>query len=280
MALTTMRSIILGRQVVEADYRVEAVAELGREGALDRLGEGRVGHGPVAEADDALADVAGAGVARHDEDDVAEVGLAALVVGEGRVVHDLQEDIVDVGMGLLDLVEEDDGVGRLADGVGEEAALLVAHVAGGRADEAGDRVLLLVLGHVEAVQRDAHVLGELARELGLADAGGAHEEEVGHGLVRRAEAGPRALDRLDHRLDGPVLAEDVRLEVGLEGGQLVLLGHGDRALGDVRDLGDDDLDLLGADVEGRGLGVGGRGGRAVGGGVGGDGCGPRRVPVL
>ena len=135
MALTTMRSMIGGRQVVEVDNGVEAVAELRGEGALDGLGEGRVGHRAVAEADEALADVAGSRVARHDEDDIAEVGLAALVVGEGRVVHDLQEDVVDIGVGLLDLVEEDDRVGRLADRVGEEAPLLVAHVARRRADE-------------------------------------------------------------------------------------------------------------------------------------------------
>ena len=152
MAFSTMRSMMGGRQVLEVDHGVEAVAELRGEGAIDGLGEGRVGHGAVAEADEALAHVAGSRVAGHDEDDVAEIGLAALVVGEGRVVHDLQEDVVDVGMGLLDLVEEDHGVGRLADGVGEEAALLVAHVAGRRAYEARDRMLLLVLGHVEAVQ--------------------------------------------------------------------------------------------------------------------------------
>ena len=34
-----------------------------------------------------------------------------------------------------------------------------------------------------------------------------------------------------------------RLEVGLEGGELVLLGHGDRALGYARYLGHDGLDL-------------------------------------
>ena len=62
----------LGRQIVEADDGVEAVAELGGEGPLDRLGEGGVGHGAVAEADHGLADVAGAGVAGHDEESDGE----------------------------------------------------------------------------------------------------------------------------------------------------------------------------------------------------------------
>ncbi len=111
-------------------------------------------------------------------------------------------------------------------------------------------MLLLVLGHVEAVQADAEVHGELAGKLGLADARGPDEEEVGHGLVGRAEAGAAAFDGLDDGLDGAVLAEDVAFELGLEGGELVLLGHGHGALGDAGDLGDDRLDLPGADVEG------------------------------
>ena len=76
----------------------------------------------------------------HDDDGVAEVDGAALRVGEAAVVEDLQEDVEDVAVRLLDLVEEDDGVGAPADGFGELAAFLVADVAGRRADEAGDGV--------------------------------------------------------------------------------------------------------------------------------------------
>ncbi len=38
---------------------------------------------------------------------VGEVDRAALAVGEAAVVEDLQEDVEDVGVGLLDFVEED-----------------------------------------------------------------------------------------------------------------------------------------------------------------------------
>ena len=47
-------------------------------------------------------------------------------------------------------------VRRLADGVGEQAALVEADVARRRADEPRHRVLLHVLGHVEAQELDAH----------------------------------------------------------------------------------------------------------------------------
>ena len=74
-------------------------------------------------------------VARHDEDDVGEVDGAALTVGEASVVEHLEQEVVDVGVGLFDLVEEDDRVGPAADRLGQLAALFVADVAGRRADE-------------------------------------------------------------------------------------------------------------------------------------------------
>ena len=63
--------------------------------------------------------LAGAGVGGQDEDGVAEVGLATVVVGQRRVVHDLEQDVVDVLVGLLDLVHDHDAVWGLVDGIGE-----------------------------------------------------------------------------------------------------------------------------------------------------------------
>ena len=53
------------------------------------------------------------------------------------VLQDLEQDVVDLGVRLLDLVEEHDGVGTPADSLRELAAALVSHVAGGRAQELG-----------------------------------------------------------------------------------------------------------------------------------------------
>ena len=118
----------------------------------------------------------------------------AVVVGQRAVVHDLEEHVEHVGVRLLDLVEEEHRVRRLRDGVGEEAALVEADVARRRADEARDGVALHVLAHVEAQERDAQHLGELLGDLGLADAGGAGEEEGADRLLGRAQAGARELD--------------------------------------------------------------------------------------
>ena len=88
---------------------------------------------------------------------------------------------------LLDLVEQKHCVRAPPHGLGQLPALLVAHVAGRRADEPRDRVPLLVLGHVEPDHRSLVVEHELRQrpcELGLADAGRAEEDEGADRPVR------------------------------------------------------------------------------------------------
>ena len=102
-----------------------------------------------------LGHVGGAGIGGHDQDDVAEVDLLAVVVGELAVVHDLQQDVEQVRMRLLDLVEQQHAVRMLVDAVGQQAALVEADIAGRRADQPRDGVALHVFRHVEADQLDA-----------------------------------------------------------------------------------------------------------------------------
>ena len=80
--------------------------------------------------DDLAADVAG-----HDHDGVLEVHDATLAVGQAPVVEHLQQDVEHVRVRLLDLVEQDHLVRPPPDRLGQLAALLVADVAGWRADE-------------------------------------------------------------------------------------------------------------------------------------------------
>mmetsp|Transcript_18459 Transcript_18459/g.58104 ORF Transcript_18459/g.58104 Transcript_18459/m.58104 type:complete len:705 (-) Transcript_18459:244-2358(-) len=149
-------------------------------------------------------------------------------------------------MGLLDLVEEDDDVGRLADGLGELPASVVADVSGRRADEAGDGVRLGVLGHVDADEAGLLLVEELvgdgARRLGLARAGRADEEEGAERGVGPGEAGAGAHDRAGDGVDGGVLADDARLEPVCEVEEADAFGLGEAARGDAGpsrdDLGD------------------------------------------
>ena len=171
MSTISRRSASLER--LEDHHLVDAVEELRPEVALHGLHHHLAPGGPVEVG---VHQVDAAEVAGHDDDRVAEVHGAALAIGEAAIVEHLQEHVEDVGVGLLDLVEEHDGVRPPADRLGELAALVVADVARRRADQPRDRVLLHVLAHVDADHRPLVVeqeLGERARQLRLPDAGGA-----------------------------------------------------------------------------------------------------------
>src|ERR1035441_2668274 len=246
-------------QLVEDDHVVDAVEELGAEHFLE------LAHDPAlhvvvcdpglvvgdGEAERRVArDLGGADVRGHDHDRVAEVHSAALGVREPAVLEDLQEDVEDVGVGLLDLVEQQHRVGLAPDRLGQLAALVVADVAGGRADEPRDGVLLHVLGHVDPDQRlvvAEEELGERARELGLAHARGAQEDERAGRTLGVLEAGAGAPDRLGDDLDGGVLADHALVQFVLHAHQLLGLGLGQLEDGDAGPHRDDVGDLLLAD---------------------------------
>ena len=112
-------------------------------------------------------------------------------VGQSTLLHDLQQHVEHVGVCLLDLVQEDDGVRATTHLLGELTTLFVADVAGGRSHEARSVVLLHVLAHVD---RDdgflvtEHELRELLAEVGLPDARRAEEYERTHRATRVLQA--------------------------------------------------------------------------------------------
>jgi hypothetical protein len=111
---------------------------------------------------------------------VLEVDGAALTVGEAAVVEHLEQHVEDVGMRLLDLVEQHHRVGLPPHRLGQLAAFLVADIPGRRPDEARDGVLLHVLRHVEPhdiVLVVEERRGERTRQLGLSHAGRPQEEK-------------------------------------------------------------------------------------------------------
>src|SRR5206468_3331647 len=145
----------------------------------------------------------------------------------------------------LDLIEEDDAVRPAADGLGQLPALLVPRVAGGRADQAGDGVLLHVLGHVEADERLLRVeeeLGERARELGLPHARRPEEDERADRPVRVLDAGAGAEHGVGDRGHRVVLPDHALVEMLGQVDELLALAldqPGDGNTGPARhDLGD------------------------------------------
>ena len=115
------------------------------------------------------------------------------------------------GMRLLDLVEQHHLIRPPPHRLGERAAFLVADIAGRRADQARDRMLLHVFRHVDADERRLVVEQEFRERLGqlrLADAGRAEEHERADRPVRILQAGARAAHGVRDRLHRFLLADD------------------------------------------------------------------------
>ena len=237
---------VVETQALELHDGIQSVAELRREAAADHFH--RIG-GMVLlhEADRPPRRLRCAGVGGHHQDDVLEVRLAAVGVGQHTAVHDLQQDVEDVGVGLLDLVQQQHAVRRLDDLLGQQAALVEAHVTRGRADQAADRMRLHVFGHVETDQFDAQLQRQLLGHLGLAHTRRTGEQEAADRLLRVGQAAAGQLDGRRQRLDGGILPEDDHLQVALQVLQHVLVGRGHLLGRDARHLGDDGLDFLDVD---------------------------------
>ena len=111
---------------------------------------------------------------------------------------------------LLDFVEQHHLIGPPAHGFGQHAAFLIADIARRRADQPRDRVLLHELRHVDADHRGVVVeqeCGERLGQLGLADAGGAQEQERADRPVRILQPGARAAHGIGDGAHRLVLAD-------------------------------------------------------------------------
>ncbi len=127
-----------------------------------------------------LLDDLAAQVGGHDDQRVLEIDGPAFPVGQPAVVQDLEQDVENVGMGFFDLIQEDDGVRAPLDRFRELAALFISHVARGRPDQTGDRVLFHVFGHVQPDHgffRIKEKLGERPGQFGLSHARRSHKDE-------------------------------------------------------------------------------------------------------
>ena len=115
------------------------------------------------------------------------------------VLEDLQQDVEDLGVSLLDLVEQDDCVALASNGLGQLAALVEADVAGRRSDQPTDVVALHEFAHVDLDERvlgTEHELGECLGQLGLAYTRRAKEDERADRPLGVLQAGASASDGL------------------------------------------------------------------------------------
>lgn len=167
------------------------------------------------------------------------------------VVEHLEQDVEDLGVGLLDLVQQHDAVRAAADRLGELAALLVADVSGRSADEPRHAVLLAVLAHVDADHGPLVVeqeVGQRLRQLGFADTGRPEEKERAGGPVGVGDPGAGTAYRVRHRPHGLALPDEAPAELVLHAQQLLGLALQQASGGDAGPGADDIGDVVRADL--------------------------------
>ena len=168
----------------------------------------------------------GTEIGGHHNQRIAEIDRTALTIRQTPVIQHLQQDVEDIGVRLLDLVEQDHLIGPATHGLGERAALLVADIAGRGTNQSGNGVFLHIFRHVDADQRGfiiEQIGGECLGEFRLADTGRAEKHERANGAVRILKTRPRAPDRCrdgNHRL---FLPDDTTCEFTFHFQELVLL---------------------------------------------------------
>ena len=145
----------------------------------------------------------------HDQHGVREVHSTSLAVCEAPVVEHLQQDVEHVRVGLLDLVEEDDGVGAPAHGLGQLAPLLVADIARWGSHEARDAVFswyspmsMRIMARSSSKRTSARALASSV----LPTPVGPRNRNDPMGRLGR-ETGAAAPDGVGDRLHGVVLAD-------------------------------------------------------------------------
>ncbi len=188
-----------------------------------------------------------ADVRSHDDDRVPEIHHAAFAVGQAAIIHDLQQDVEHIRMRLLDLVEQDDRVRAATHLLGKLSAFFVADVSRRRADQARDRVLLHVLGHVDAdhgVLVVEQKLGECTRQFGLADAGRAQENERADRTLGIAQSCARTPNRIGHALQRRVLSHHALPQPLFHVDQLLDFAFEHLRDGNAGPLGDDARDIF------------------------------------
>lgn len=144
---------MLARERTKDDHLVDAVEELrteeGRELVQQDIAQRTSTVVALPKPSISIENALGANVAGHDDDGVGEVRRTAAPIGKAAVIKDLQQQIEDVGMGLLHLVEQQHGVGTPSHCLRQEPSLLTIGIADGCTNQPLRHVALHEFANVE-----------------------------------------------------------------------------------------------------------------------------------
>ena len=182
-----------------------------------------------------LRDVLGTQVRGEDEDGVLEVDDATLAIGKPAVFQHLQQGVVDLFVGLFDLIKKHHGERLAANLLGQLAALFVANVSRRSTEEAGSGEAVVELTHIdldEVIIRTEEEVSQRLRQLSLTHTGRAGEDEGTGRTAWILQACTGAADGAGDGLDRLVLANDALVQLLFhveQAGRFLLrqLQHGD-----------------------------------------------------
>jgi len=106
-------------EAVEVDNRVEPISDSGeniRSTAVNTASRFvAVASNPIV-----CLPIPRARIRCHEDHDIAEIRLSAVVVRQCRVIHYLEKGVEDIRMGLFNFIEQQHGMRILSDSLGEE----------------------------------------------------------------------------------------------------------------------------------------------------------------
>ena len=117
------------------------------------------------------------------------------MVGQFAVVHDLQQNVVDVGVRLFHFIKQQHTVRVLVDAVGQHATLIKPNIAGRGTNQAADCVLFHVFRHIKAQHFHTKRIRKLFGNLGFTDASWSREQVIADWFFRLTQASTRQFDR-------------------------------------------------------------------------------------
>ena len=128
----------------------------------------------------AFGECKGPDIRGEDDEGMTKIGFAPFGMREESVLENLQEDIGRIGMCLLNLVEEDDGMRFSPDFFREFPAFAIADIAGRGTYHLCDIVAFAEFAHIEADECSIiskEMRRNRFREECFADAGWSEEEK-------------------------------------------------------------------------------------------------------
>ena len=169
-----------------------------------------------------LGNVAGTQVRGEDQDRVLEVHHSTLRVSQTAVFQNLQQGVVNLLVGLLNLVEKHDGERLAAHLLGELTALFVADVPGRSTEETRSGEAVMELTHInlnECVFLAKEELGQGLRQLGLTNTGRTGEDERTGRTLRVLQTSAGTTNSAGDSTDSLFLTDDALVQLILHAQQ-------------------------------------------------------------